>query len=130
VRVNRTSIEKDTKTHQMRRLALDPATVEVLTEHPERYDALCRELGVEPRESAYLFSYRPAHDRPSDPNGVTHRYANQICHSIRETTDGGTDSVGSRLPRLPSIPGLPAADQKTHGFGERTRSRTDCGRTP
>lgn len=31
VRANRQSIEKDTKTHQMRRLALDPATVDVLT---------------------------------------------------------------------------------------------------
>jgi hypothetical protein len=31
VRVNRKSIEKDTKTHQMRRLALDPTTVGVLT---------------------------------------------------------------------------------------------------
>lgn len=37
VRVKQRSIEKDTKTHQMRRLALDPATVEVLTEHRDRY---------------------------------------------------------------------------------------------
>jgi hypothetical protein len=34
--------EKYTKTHQMRRLALDPATVEVLTEHYERYKAFAK----------------------------------------------------------------------------------------
>jgi integrase len=63
VRVNRKSIEKDTKTHQMRRLALDPATVEVLGEHRERYEVLCRQLSMDPRDSAFLFSYRPEHDR-------------------------------------------------------------------
>ena len=81
VRVNRMSIEKDTKTHQMRRLSLDPATVEVLTEHHERYAALCRELAVEPAPSAFLFSYRPEHDRPCDPSGVTHRYA-RMCKEL------------------------------------------------
>jgi integrase len=78
VRVNRASIEKDTKTHQMRRLALDSATAEVLTEHRARYDDLCRQLGTQPRDSAFLFSYRPEHDRPCDPSGVTHRYA-RMC---------------------------------------------------
>jgi integrase len=34
VRVNGRAIEKDTKTHQMRRISLDPATVEMLIEHP------------------------------------------------------------------------------------------------
>ncbi|WP_308283120.1 tyrosine-type recombinase/integrase [Pseudonocardia nigra] len=81
VRVKRTSIEKDTKTHQMRRLALDPATVEVLTEHRERYDMLCRQVDSEPQEAAFLFSYRPAHDRPCDPSGVTHRYA-RMCAEL------------------------------------------------
>ena len=81
VRVNRTSIEKDTKTHQMRRLSLDPATVEVLTEHHERYAALCRQIAVEPAPSSFLFSYRPEHDRPCDPSGVTHRYA-RMCKEL------------------------------------------------
>jgi integrase len=48
VRAGEKSIEKDTKTHQMRRLALDPATVEVLTEHHDRYQAACRDVGVTP----------------------------------------------------------------------------------
>jgi site-specific recombinase XerD len=74
-------LEKDTKTHQMRRLALDPATVEVLAEHRARYRALCREVETAPRQDAFLFSYRPEHDRPCDPSGVTHRYA-RMCTEL------------------------------------------------
>lgn len=81
VRVNRRSIEKDTKTHQMRRVSLDPAAVEVLSEHRERYDALCRQVGTDPSDAAFLFSYRPEHDRPCDPSGVTHRYA-RMCAAL------------------------------------------------
>lgn len=55
-------IEKTTKTHQMRRIALDAATVEVLAAHRQRYDEVARQLGIEPRDAAYVFSYQPAHD--------------------------------------------------------------------
>ena len=75
VRVTGRAIEKDTKTHQMRRVALDPATVEVLTEHRERYQLVARQLHIEPTERAFLFSHEPAHDRPYDPSGVSHRYS-------------------------------------------------------
>jgi integrase len=81
VRMNRKSIEKDTKTHQMRRLALDPATVEILTEHRARYVTLCGELDIPPRDDVFLFSYRPTHDRPCDPSGVSHRYA-RMCAGL------------------------------------------------
>lgn len=81
VRVNRKSLEKDTKTHQMRRLALDVATVEVLAEHRGRYEALCADVRTPPRGDAFLFSYRPEHDRPCDPSGVTHRYA-RMCTEL------------------------------------------------
>jgi integrase len=112
VRVNRKSIEKDTKTHQMRRLALDSATVEVLTEHRARYAVMCRELGVSPRDDAFLFSYRPLHERPCDPSGVSHRYArmcaelaiNSHLHALRhysatELLSAGVDlrTVAGRL---------------------------------
>jgi integrase len=50
--------EKDTKTHQMRRLSLDPATVEVLTDR-RRYERLVSDLGEQPSDQAFLFSYRP-----------------------------------------------------------------------
>jgi hypothetical protein len=75
------SIEKDTKTHQMRRLALDPATVEVLTEHHDRYQAVCWSVGVDADPRAFLFSYRPDFDRPCNPSRITHRYA-KMCVSL------------------------------------------------
>lgn len=74
-------MEKDTKTHQRRRPALDPDTVEVLREHRQRYEQQARQLGQEPREDAYLFSYEPAFDKPCNPDGVTHRYE-RMCESL------------------------------------------------
>lgn len=43
VRSQRRGIEKDTKTHQMRRItSLDPDTVAVLAEHRQRYEERAR----------------------------------------------------------------------------------------
>jgi len=78
VRVAGKSIEKDTKTHRARRLAIDEATVDILREHRQRYEERCRENGVKPSRAAYLFSYSPTNDRPCDPSGVTHRYG-RMC---------------------------------------------------
>lgn len=78
VRVTGRSIEKDTKTHRSRRIAVDDATVEVLREHRARYEERCRAVGTEPTPSAYLFSYSPTNDRPCDPSGITHRYG-RMC---------------------------------------------------
>lgn len=81
VRVGGRSVEKETKTHRMRRVSLDPATVEVLQEHRARYEAAMRQLAVEPTSEAFLFSYEPTCDRPYDPSGVTHRYA-RMCAGL------------------------------------------------
>lgn len=78
VRVTGKSIDKDTKTHRARRLAIDEATVEILREHLQRYEQRCRDIGVEPGSSAYLFSYSPTNERPCDPSGVSHRYG-RMC---------------------------------------------------
>jgi len=73
--------EKDTKTHQMRRISLDPATVEVLAAHWARYVHDTEQLKLVPTKDAFLFSYRQKRDRPADPSGVTHRYA-RMCASL------------------------------------------------
>jgi integrase len=73
--------EKDTKTHHMRWLSLDPATVEVLKEHRGRYERDMKRLGLDPTPDAFLFSYQPQRDRPADPSGVTHRYG-RMCARI------------------------------------------------
>ena len=74
-------IEKDTKTHQMRRISLDAETVAVLAEHRTRYEEQVRAVGVEPSEQAFLFSYQPLHDAPADPSAVTHRYG-RMCAAL------------------------------------------------
>ena len=56
VRSTARAIEKDTKTHQMRRISLDAETVAVLTEHQSRHTERARAVGVEPSEQAFLFS--------------------------------------------------------------------------
>lgn len=81
LRMDGKTIEKDTKAHRMRRIALDSATVEVLREHRIRYDEAMTALGVEPTDEAYLFSYQADYARPYDPDGVTHKYA-RMCQKI------------------------------------------------
>ena len=80
-RRNRRSTEKDTKTHQMRRLGLDPETVEVLTEQRARYAERLAALDIQGSGAAYVFSYEPDHSRPCDPDGITHRYA-RMCRCL------------------------------------------------
>jgi len=81
VRVPGKTIEKDTKTHQMRRISLDPATLEVLAEHRQRYEDMARQLQTEPRDDAFLFSHRPERDVPYGPDTVTHRYS-KMCRQL------------------------------------------------
>ena len=74
-------VEKDTKTHQIRRIALDDDTCRLLLMHRERYEKLARTLGNEPRDDAFVFSYRPDHSQPCDPDGVSHRYV-AMCKKL------------------------------------------------
>src|ERR687893_1908724 len=68
--------EKDTKTHQMRRIALDTETVGLLREHKERWRARLVELGLELTDDMYVFTgYRQAVPTlPYSPHGVSSRY--------------------------------------------------------
>ncbi len=82
VRSGGRAIEKETKTHQMRRISRkDTATVEVLTELRQRYEEMARQLRIESSDDAYLFSHEPAHERPYDPSAVTHRYS-KMCRQL------------------------------------------------
>jgi integrase len=81
VRAGAQRIEKDTKTHQMRRIALDAETVAVLADHRTRYHEQARAVGVQPTEQALLFSYKPLSLAPADPSAVTHRYG-RMCAAL------------------------------------------------
>jgi integrase len=49
-------VEKDTKTHQVRRIALDPLSVDILRGHRERCEERARVCGVAVLEDGYVFS--------------------------------------------------------------------------
>jgi integrase len=81
VRAASGSIEKDTKTHQMRRISLDRDTVAMLAGHHGRYEEQAQAVGVQPSNQGYVFSYQPLHDAPADPSAVTHRYG-RMCAQL------------------------------------------------
>ncbi|WP_216206948.1 tyrosine-type recombinase/integrase [Amycolatopsis aidingensis] len=68
--------EKDTKTHQNRRIALDSETVVLLKEHRKRVQKRLKELGRKFTDDLFVFSgtKTPDHSEPYSPNAVTQRY--------------------------------------------------------
>jgi hypothetical protein len=58
----------------MRCIALDQDTTAVLQEHRDRALRRAKLLDVASIDEWYLFSNDPAHDRPLNPDWVTHRY--------------------------------------------------------
>jgi integrase len=67
--------EKDTKTHQHRRIVLDPDTDAVMDEHEVRAQRRAEAGGVEFNPSGYLFSPVPDGSVPFHPDTVSRRYA-------------------------------------------------------
>jgi integrase len=66
--------EKATKTEKERRIALDPSTVELLSEHSDRIAERCASLGTELSPDGFLFSQAPDNSTPLQPRAVTQRY--------------------------------------------------------
>jgi integrase len=66
--------EKDTKTHQRRRVPLDSESNAILDELIARQDERAAQLGLTIAEDAYLFSLDPDCSRPLVPDSVTQRY--------------------------------------------------------
>ena len=66
--------EKDTKTHQGRRLALDAETVELLRAPIDRARSRAEILGLALSPEAFLFSLDAAGRTPLRPDTVTQRY--------------------------------------------------------
>jgi integrase len=67
---------KATKTHQMRRIALDTETVVLLAEQHTRVQTRCAALGIKFDEKIYVFTgaRRPDPRQPASPDGISARY--------------------------------------------------------
>jgi hypothetical protein len=70
--------EKDTKTHQHRRIALDPETVEILAEHQRRCVDRAASVGLSLVSDAFVFSLAPDGSTYLRPNSVSERYSDLV----------------------------------------------------
>ncbi len=86
---------KDTKTHQARRIALDPSTVDVLRAHRDRVDERAAMAGVVLSPAAYVWSQDLDAGTPYRPDRVTGAFrtlrdrldlAHVTFHSLRHFT--------------------------------------------
>jgi integrase len=80
-------VEKDTKTHQMRRIALDSETVALLVEHKNRCAERMQSLGSKLTDDMYVFSPARSFDptKPCSPASVSGRY-NYLANKLGITT--------------------------------------------
>jgi integrase len=66
--------EKDPKNHQMRRVSIDAATIELLREHKTECERTFALVGEQLDPSTYVFSAAPDRSRPRNPSSITHRF--------------------------------------------------------
>ncbi|MHB1536451.1 MAG: tyrosine-type recombinase/integrase [Acidimicrobiales bacterium] len=64
-------VEKDTKTHASRRIALDPGTVVIVKAHRDRMASRVESCGGRLADDAHVFSHEVDGSRPWAPNDVT-----------------------------------------------------------
>jgi integrase len=96
-----TSAEKDTKTHQQRRITVDADTVDILRAHLDDLDRTAGSLGVGADPNAFLFSYSPP---------VTHP-----CSRARSRT-GTAGSATAAAEQPPSGPTPPGSAKQTNAL--------------
>jgi integrase len=66
-------IDKDTKTHAKRRVAVGAATLEALKAHRLRQAETAMAFGASPPPDAYVFSRAADASQPISPDGISHR---------------------------------------------------------
>lgn len=78
--------EKDTKTHQQRRVVLDPETAAVLREHRLSAESRAAAVDAQLTPACYVFSGDPESRTPMNPEGVTQRYKRMATSLGIDTT--------------------------------------------
>ena len=114
VQVGRELFEKDTKTHQARRLSLDPGTVDVLARFKTHAEDRLAAFGMPLPDNAFVFSDEPDGSRPWNPERITRAFS-RFCvqegitgvrfHDLRHFV-GNASAVGrGRRPHRVGPPG-------------------------
>lgn len=85
VRIPGGMVVKDTKTHQMRRVSIDPPTVELLRQHRADCEARLAPLGLQVTDRTWVFSALPDMSQPRDPSSLTRRYSRLVAKLDIET---------------------------------------------
>jgi integrase len=78
--VDSSVVEKDTKTHQARRVILDPGTIRELESHRTRASARAAACGVSLSSESFIFSSEPDGSSPWRPDVATNRFG-RLCKS-------------------------------------------------
>lgn len=79
--ISRRVWEKDTKTHQRRRIVLDAQTIALLAAYRAEAERSARLLDAPLRDTDYIFSGSPEHSEPLRPDTVTQRYT-RMCQRL------------------------------------------------
>ncbi|MEJ3657167.1 tyrosine-type recombinase/integrase [Actinomycetes bacterium KLBMP 9759] len=116
--------EKDTKTHQQRRIALDATTVDLLRAYRRQCDETAAALGVDISPSGRLFSALPDHSTWLVPSSVSQRFARMCArlgwdrniHELRHYSATELISAGVDVRTV--------AGRLGHGGGGTTTLRT------
>ncbi|QRP45785.1 site-specific integrase [Amycolatopsis sp. FDAARGOS 1241] len=105
-------IIKDTKTHQWRRVSLDPETLVLLQQHKDATVEQLASLRLALTGKTWLFSAQPDFSKPRDPSALTRKYKKLVAalgvetqlkelrhYSATELLTSGTDlrTVAGRL---------------------------------
>jgi integrase len=102
--------EQDTKTHQQRRIALDPQTLALLADHRQRCVGRAEALGLELAADTCVFSPHPGGGSWIKPDTVTQRYARMCArlgwrmhiHQLRHYS--ATELIAAGVRSLPLAP--------------------------
>lgn len=100
--------EKETKTGQRRKIALDSHTVALLDEHRKLWEQRCSALGCSLDQDAFLFSPAPDGSAPYAPRSISQRYRRMALQ------------LGLRSTRLHSLRHYSATELVAAGVDLRT----------
>lgn len=123
-------VEKDTKTHAIRRIALDAGTVEVLRQLSQRAEDAATKAGLGLKDSGFMFTRTPDGATPWFPDSVSRAFRRQ-CELVGIENARSVDGEARRRDRPLRVELARRGGQVLLGLGEVApdlRGR-DCSRS-